>query len=63
VVDVVVGRGQGEECYDGRAEVIVGQGGVGLFELLLILEETSGLKDSDPTVDGAVAVVGITERK
>jgi hypothetical protein len=63
VVDVVAGRGQGEERYDGRAEVIVGQEGVGLFELLLVLEETSGSKDSDPTVNGAVAVVGITERK
>lgn len=48
MVDVVVGRGQGEERYDGRAEVIVGQEGVGLFELLLVLEESFWVKGLGP---------------
>jgi hypothetical protein len=44
VVDVVVGRRQGEESYDGGAQVIVGQVGVGFFELLLVLEEIFWVK-------------------
>ena len=44
VVDIAVVFGEGEECYDGGAEVMLLQMGIGCSKLRLVLEEVLRLK-------------------